>query len=354
MSRQYRIKDIAEKAGVSTGTVDRILHKRGKVSDEAREKVEKVLKEIDYHPNLAARALALGKAYHFYVLIPEFNKGEYWAMFDEGIQKAQKEYAAYNVEIHYLFFNQFDRDSFDRLEKQINVEECQGVVIATLFKEGVISLSRRLDRYRIPYIFVDAFVPEANAIAYFGPHSYNSGYIAGRLMYTQIQPSDDVAVFRFIRKGELYSTQVKIREDGFRNYLMDCKYTGKLHYVNIHADNITDTYRILDDFINSQSGIHAGIIFNSRAHLLGRYFSERCGCCPCFKLIGYDVIEENIRFLNSGHITHLIAQRPEVQGINSIKALFRYLVMDEKPQTINYMPIDVLVKENITYYNNYI
>lgn len=51
-------------SGVSTGTVDRILHNRGKVSEEAQKKVEKVLKEIDYHPNLIARSLALKKNYH--------------------------------------------------------------------------------------------------------------------------------------------------------------------------------------------------------------------------------------------------------------------------------------------------
>ena len=53
-------------SGVSTGTVDRILHNRGKVSEEAQKKVEKVLKEIDYHPNLIARSLALKKELPFY------------------------------------------------------------------------------------------------------------------------------------------------------------------------------------------------------------------------------------------------------------------------------------------------
>ena len=44
MGKTYRIKDIAEMSGVSTGTVDRILHNRGKVSEEAQKKVEKVKK----------------------------------------------------------------------------------------------------------------------------------------------------------------------------------------------------------------------------------------------------------------------------------------------------------------------
>ena len=72
-------------SGVSTGTVDRILHNRGKVSEEAQKKVEKVLKEIDYHPNLIARSLALKKNYHFITLTPSFAKGEYWDKLCEGI-----------------------------------------------------------------------------------------------------------------------------------------------------------------------------------------------------------------------------------------------------------------------------
>ena len=59
MGKTYRIKDIAELSGVSTGTVDRILHNRGKVSEEAQKKVEKVLKEIDYHPTVSYTHLTL-------------------------------------------------------------------------------------------------------------------------------------------------------------------------------------------------------------------------------------------------------------------------------------------------------
>ena len=87
MNKNYRIKDIAELSGVSTGTVDRILHERGKVSEDARKKVEKILKEIDYQPNLIARSLALKKKYHFIALIPSFHEGEYWAKLSQGSRK---------------------------------------------------------------------------------------------------------------------------------------------------------------------------------------------------------------------------------------------------------------------------
>ena len=53
-----RIKDIAKMAGVSEGTVDRVLHNRGEVSEKSKEAVLKVLEEIQYSPNLLARSLA--------------------------------------------------------------------------------------------------------------------------------------------------------------------------------------------------------------------------------------------------------------------------------------------------------
>lgn len=57
MQKKHTIRDIAELAGVSKGTVDRVIHKRGHVSPGAFEKVNKLLDEINYQPNLIARNL---------------------------------------------------------------------------------------------------------------------------------------------------------------------------------------------------------------------------------------------------------------------------------------------------------
>ena len=46
-TEKIRIKDVAELAGVSVGTVDRVLHNRPNVSEDARKKVEKALKDMD-------------------------------------------------------------------------------------------------------------------------------------------------------------------------------------------------------------------------------------------------------------------------------------------------------------------
>lgn len=57
-SPNIRIIDIAEMAGVSVGTVDRVIHNRGRVSEENEKKVRAILEKANYQPNLMARSLA--------------------------------------------------------------------------------------------------------------------------------------------------------------------------------------------------------------------------------------------------------------------------------------------------------
>ncbi len=53
------IKDIAERAGVSTATVSNVIKgKRNKVSKETIEKIEKIITELNYVPSMGARILS--------------------------------------------------------------------------------------------------------------------------------------------------------------------------------------------------------------------------------------------------------------------------------------------------------
>ena len=77
MAKQIKIKDIARMAGVSAGTVDRILHNRGNVSASSRAAVEKVLAEVDYKYNIHASAISRRKEYKIDIVIPTALGGEY-------------------------------------------------------------------------------------------------------------------------------------------------------------------------------------------------------------------------------------------------------------------------------------
>ena len=87
LPERIRIKDIARLADVSVGTVDRVLHGRTGVSEASRKRVEEILKQLDYQPNMYASALASNKKYTFICLLPEHLEGDYWTAVELGIHE---------------------------------------------------------------------------------------------------------------------------------------------------------------------------------------------------------------------------------------------------------------------------
>ena len=129
MNEKIRIKDIALRAGVSVGTVDRVLHKRPNVSPSAREKVEKALKEMNYQPNMYASALAYNKSYTFYLLIPKHESEAYWEEIEEGAKKAMETRRDFHINVKIIYYERFNEDSFKAQYQAILDCEPDGVVI---------------------------------------------------------------------------------------------------------------------------------------------------------------------------------------------------------------------------------
>ncbi len=88
LPERIRIKDIARLADVSVGTVDRVLHGRTGVSEASRKRVEEILKQLDYQPNMYASALASNKKYLFVCLLPQHKEGDYWTDVELGMKRA--------------------------------------------------------------------------------------------------------------------------------------------------------------------------------------------------------------------------------------------------------------------------
>jgi LacI family sucrose operon transcriptional repressor len=64
------LKDIAERLGVSITTVSRVLNGKGSISQETKEKVFQVMKELDYHPNEMARSLVSKNSHVIGLIVP--------------------------------------------------------------------------------------------------------------------------------------------------------------------------------------------------------------------------------------------------------------------------------------------
>ena len=71
---QIKIYDVAGAAGVSLATVSRVLNHPEKVRPETRAKIERIIKELGYKPNLNAKGLASSKSTTVAVVVPELTR----------------------------------------------------------------------------------------------------------------------------------------------------------------------------------------------------------------------------------------------------------------------------------------
>lgn len=346
-NKNYTIKDIARMAGVSVGTVDRVLHKRGDVSQASQRKVRKVLEEIDYRPNMFAIGLAAKKKYSFVCAIPYYEEGDYWHSIAQGIYRAARELQPFNISIEFTHYKHSDETSYREVCETLAQVQADAVLLAPMVKDVTESLATALDQRNISFAFIDHNITGTHALVYIGQDSYMSGYIAGKILMNDYEEGQGIALF-LNNKNNPAEIQMRRRLDGFMQYLSQHYSHVITHEVVLNKECTESNEGILDDFFDNHPNIQLGVVFNSHVHDIGNYLE--CSGRKLKSLVGYDLLEKNVKLLKSGYVKFLIGQRPALQGYDGVKVLCDHVVFKKDISPIKYMPIDILMKENIDYY----
>ena len=346
---KIRIKDIAEQSGVSVGTVDRVLHNWPNVSKSAREKVEKVLKEMDYRPNMYASALAYNKAYNFYCIIPKHETEAYWDEIEEGAMSARDHRRDFNIDVKMMYYKRFKQETFVKVTEECLRQKPDGVIVVPTVLDVTRKFTDILHERNIPFILLDSYMPDLKPLSFYGQDSFGSGYFAGKMLMLIAGNEKNVMLMKQTKNGNVASKQQENRETGFRHYMRD-------HYPNvgiIEVDLPEDKDRaeydaILEDFFCSHPEIHHCITFNSKAHIVGEFLqrSNRRN----IQIMGYDMVNKNAECIRQGSISFLIAQHGYMQGYACVETLFEAIVLRKEITPVNYMPIEILTKENVNFY----
>ena len=159
----------------------------------------------------------------------------------------------------------------------------------------------------------------------------------------------EIMLMKQMRDGNVASKQQENRETGFRHYMRDHFPDIKITEVNLPLDEAPENYdKILDDFFREHPQVHHCITFNSKAHLVGEYLLHANR--RDIQIMGYDMVPKNEVCVREGSISFLIAQHAYRQGYSCIDSLFEAIVLKKKVNPVNYMPIEILTKENVDFY----
>lgn len=345
MDKKYTIKDIAQLAGVSKGTVDRVLHGRGKVSDKANEKIKQVLKEIDYRPNPIARSLKNSKVYEIFVLLPDPKQDRYWIPANEGIKDAVKEFDPFGVRIKKFFYDPKNRVSFLKKANEALKTTPDVLLMAPVFHKESLEVFKNCQKNDVLVALFNNYIDVFNNENFIGQDLYQSGRVAASLI-DKMEPS--VGTIAILHIDE--EAHMRQKENGFKEYFEDKKNTSHpIITYSPKAQNLSLFKKDVFDFFNKHPKITSIFVTNSKAYLL---IEALKGLSRDFSIVGYDLLKENIDLLEEGEIDFLIHQKPKRQAYLGIVNLAEHFLFGKPIPSQNLLPIDVITSENVTYYTD--
>jgi LacI family transcriptional regulator len=344
-----RIKDIAVKAKVSTGTVDRVIHGRGRVSEEVRTRVLKIIKDLQYEPNLMARTLGANRQYYIAALIPDHTEDSYWLAPKTGIEKAEKDLKQYGVVVEQFVFNPYDVESYTRKARELTATNPDGILLSPIFYHETLPFFEAWKKANIPFVLFNTQIAEYDPLSYIGQDSYQSGILAGKLIHFG-QPEPCAILIAHIDEKISNAAHLLKKEQGLMNYFkqknLEHQYT--IVRAELNRSNHSLFIKQLDEIIESTLHLRQIFVTTSKAYEIAMYLEQRH--IQDIKIIGYDLLPKNLQFLNKGTISFLINQNPKGQGYWGIYQLADHIVFKKEVSIIKYLPLDIVTKENLNYY----
>lgn len=343
------IKEIARRANVSIATVDRVIHKRTGVSLKTRDKINKIISDLDYQPNLLARRLASRKTIRIATLIPKIGgESSFWEAPLRGIEQAESELRQMGIIIEKFFFDQEDSDTFIKQSRLLLKQPPDGILVAPSFVSEAIEFTSLCKEQHIPFVYINSDIPEQKSLCYIGPDLYRSGYLAGNLISYLVEDNHEILITNVTKELEDRHHLIR-KEEGLRAYFTDHKRTNVIRTIEILQFDVDSIESALSAQLSEHKDIRVIFVTNSRVASVANYLKQ---FSHDILLVGYDFLQENIQYLNEGVIDFLICQKPVEQAYRGVMSLYQHLVLSTTVEDIYLMPIDIITKENYAYYRN--
>lgn len=338
------IKQIAKMAGVSRGTVDRVIHNRYGVDAAVKEQVEQILKQVNYKPNAIAQALKRSeRSLHFGLVIPDI-RNLFWEDVLQGFQDAEKEYESHGVHLIQKNMRELSADEQLRCLQELLDEGVDGLLIPGMNSQIITDFVNRVPD-RIPVITLNNDIPDSRRLCFVGQNLYEAGMAAGRLMAMITRKSGRIIAFAGRGKTLAHIE----RYEGFRKSLQELRPDLSLDGPTQHVETEEATYEIAKKLLAEDPSI-VGIYVACEGGVGAAKALKESGRRPDVKMVCFDMLAGIRDAVKEDIIDVTIGQEPYLQGYLPVKLMYEYLTYGTVPPHKKlYTAIDIRVKENIDY-----
>lgn len=337
------IKQIASLAGVSRGTVDRVLNNRGIVNPATAARVREIAETLHYTPNAAGKNLSIRKK-NLKLGFVMFGGGGN-PFFDDvvtGIHAKAELLAEYGVGVETRISEIGDHKRQIALLEELVCSGVQGIAITPVNHPALAEKMRELAARDIALVTVNTDIEHSGRLAYVGSDFRQSGKTAGRLMGLIAGGAAHVGVITGSSSVLCHTERIA----GFRRVLGKYYPGAELVGVVENHDDDFESFAVTKELLTAHPEIDA--LYLAAAGVYGACRAVlSMGLQGKLRIISHDYVPNTKKLLREGVIAATIGQQPLIQGGKPLDILFDYLTRGTVPDDCYYTAIEIRIRENM-------
>lgn len=337
------IQQIAERAGVSRGTVDRALNDRGRVNPEVAERIKQIADEMGYIPgrNRSNRQI---KEQAKIGIITQLAKTSFMTEIYRGIEEAGRELTDRSVTLALRELLTVDEKEQLAAIRSLVREHIDGLALMPVDSQAVrTEINRLTEELHIPVVTFNSDIVGTKRTCFVGMDNTKSGYVAAGLMGMLTGGKGKILIITGFFSNYANSARV----DGFLK-VMKRDYPS-LELAGVHAsfDEVLEVEKIITRTMLDMSGITGIYVASGGQEGIIRAF-EHLKLDKRPHVIIYDKTPENIDILQGGTADFLIDQEGYYQGYQTPRVLADMIMKNRYPeQEFLYTDIKIMTKFSV-------
>lgn len=326
------LKQIADIAGVSRGTIDRVLHDRGGVNPQVRMHVLEVCERLGYKPNVIGRQLAACRSeIKFGIVMPE--RGGFWGVVGAGIQSATRELESFSIKVLIReYVTRKDRELIACIDSLLS-EGISGLIIAPTNGVDMQKKLNEVIEMGIPVVLVNTEIENVQPLCYIGiDYDVNGSTAAGLMNLISGQQRMKLIVFTGSQNvlAHTYRVTSFLQELNRLNAPYDLIDTCTI-YNSDHSSTEYESYLRCCDILRRHPETTAVFTAAGSVEASARAIKDM-GMIGRVRHIGFDLLPSVHPFLQDGSLTAVISQEAFRQGELPLQVLFNYVVNKIQPE----------------------
>ena len=324
------LKQIAEKAGVSRGTVDRALHDRPEVNPKVAKRIKRIANEMGYTPNFAGKLLADRQYKKLFIgVLIHTEENPFYEDIIRGASEALREYEDFGIsgEVKVLSHGGV-QELIDILDEFVS-RGAGGVVLTPMLDPLIQEKVGEMKAQGIAVVNVNTDLENSDRLVYVGCPERKSGVVMAELL-TMLADGRNMKIG--IMNDTKSNLSTRRRFEGFIDFLKRNapQISVVEHYLNEESNEIA--YRQMREAVENYSDLDYFCILGagaSRAIQAARELPRETR--P--KLLVYDLFEEIQNALRDGTVLATVTQQPFEQGYLGVQTMAKYLAFNQTPES---------------------